>query len=77
MGDMFGDWMIDRRNWIRDIIGVVYDNPQHTFQFLTKYPQNLNHLIGDDIFTLIRPNMWIGTSVTVSGAQGAAQASHF
>ena len=64
MGDMFGDWMIDRRNWIRDIIGVVYDNPQHTFQFLTKYPQNLNHLIGDDIFTLIRPNMWIGTSVT-------------
>lgn len=64
MGDLFGDWMIDRRNWIRDIMGVVHDNPQHTFQFLTKYPQNLNHLLGDDIFTLIPPNMWLGVSVT-------------
>lgn len=64
MGELFGGWLIDRRNWIRDVMGVVYDNPRHTFQFLTKYPQNLNHLLGDDIFTLIRPNMWLGVSVT-------------
>ena len=64
MGELFGDWLIDHRNWICDIIGVVHDNPRHTFQFLTKYPQNLNHLLGDDIFTLIQPNMWLGASVT-------------
>lgn len=64
MGDMFGDWMTDHRNWIRDVMGVVHDNPQHTFQFLTKFPQNFNHLIGDDIFTRLQPNMWLGVSVT-------------
>ena len=64
MGDLFGDWMVDHRNWIRDVMGVVHDNPRHTFQFLTKYPQNLDHLLGDDIFTLISLNMWMGVSVT-------------
>ena len=63
MGDLFGDWMLPRKedrglSWIKLILQVVDDNPHHTFQFLTKYPQNLR------LLDYQRPNMWVGTTVT-------------
>lgn len=37
MADLFGDWVPDF--WIKPIIKVAKENPQHTFQFLTKNPK--------------------------------------
>lgn len=34
MGDLFGPWV--SLNWIKDVIKVCKQNPQHTFMFLTK-----------------------------------------
>jgi protein gp37 len=66
MGDLFGDWMLPGKGdfglcCINRILKVVDDNPQHTFQFLTKFPQNLRTLIDYQ-----RDNMWVGTTVTCS-----------
>lgn len=74
MGDLFGDWMMPDKgefgtSCIDKILQVVAENQQHTFQFLTKYPQNIGTLMpwfatpfGKQPFIL--PNMWVGTSVT-------------
>ncbi len=51
-----GDFGLD---CIARILKVVDDNPQHTFQFLTKFPQNIRALVDRQ-----RKNMWIGTTVT-------------
>ncbi len=66
MGDLFGDWMLPGNgdfglDCINRILKVVDDNPHHTFQFLTKFPQNLRTLVDYQ-----RDNMWIGTTVTCS-----------
>lgn len=66
MGELFGDWMLPGNgdfglDCITRILKVVDDNPQHTFQFLTKFPQNLRTLVNFQ-----RKNMWIGTTVTCS-----------
>ena len=37
--DMFGDWV--PATWVRNVLSIVRQCPQHTFQFLTKAPQNL------------------------------------
>ena len=54
-GDLFGDWVPD--NWIEEVIKVVHDCPQHTFQFLT---QNPVRLIGYDW----PDNCWVGATAT-------------
>ena len=64
MGDLFGDWMLPGNgdfglDCITRILQVAYDNPQHTFQFLTKFPQNLRTLLKHQ-----PENAWIGTTVT-------------
>ncbi len=64
MGELFGRWMLPGNgdfglDCITRILKVVDDNPQHTFQFLTKFPQNLRALVNFQ-----RKNMWIGTTVT-------------
>ena len=53
--ELFGEWVSD--NWIERILKVCRDNPQHTFQFLTRYPQQL----GDFHFPI---NCWLGVTVT-------------
>lgn len=45
-GKSFRDW----------IFHVIEDNPQHTFQILTKFPQNIDRPMPD--------NVWLGVSVT-------------
>lgn len=53
--EVFGEWVSD--NWIKRILKVCRDNPQHTFQFLTKNPQRL----GEFHFPI---NCWLGVTVT-------------
>ena len=39
MGELFGDWISD--SWREQVFDVIRQNPQHTFQLLTKSPDNL------------------------------------
>ncbi len=69
MGDLFGDWatarvagqpiLIWRMFAVREsIVGVVKANPQHTFLFLTKRPENLARWNPWPV------NAWVGTTIT-------------
>lgn len=67
MGEIFGD--DNPSEWGNRVMQVVAENPQHTFQFLTKCPHNIRTYLphigtpqGKQSFVL--PNMWIGVSVT-------------
>ena len=55
VADLFGDWIGD--DWIELIMKVTRDNPQHTFQFLTKNP--VRYL--DFNFP---ENCWLGATIT-------------
>lgn len=51
--DLFGDWI--PKSW-RDIIFFYIEGyPQHTFQILTKFPQNIDREMP--------PNVWLGCTV--------------
>jgi protein gp37 len=56
MGELFGDWLPEWQ--IGEIFSVIRMYPQHTFQLLTKQPQNLIK------WSPFPPNCWIGSSVT-------------
>jgi protein gp37 len=58
MGDLFGDWM--PAEWAERILGVAKCCPQHTFLFLTKWPQNLAQ------FNPWPSNCWVGATATQS-----------
>ena len=62
MGDLFGGWV--KEWWVSVVMEVVYDNPQHTFQFLTKFPDNVAGFMEFAHVPMLPKNMWIGTSVT-------------
>lgn len=52
--DLFGDWI--PRSW-RDLIFANFGYyPQHIFQILTKFPQNIDRPMPD--------NVWLGVTVT-------------
>lgn len=53
--ELFGDWVITA--WMNCILDQVKLNPQHTFIFLTKQPQNLQK------YSPYPPNAWVGVSV--------------
>jgi len=55
MGDIFSPGVKDE--WIEQVLKVVADNPQHTFQFLSKNPKRYKE------FDIPIGNVWIGTSV--------------
>jgi len=65
MGELFGDWM--PAEWAERILGVAKCCPQHTFLFLTKWPQNLAQ------FNPWPPNCWIGATATDEESAWAAQ----
>lgn len=44
--------------WYNEIIKVIQDNPQHTFQLLTKCPENIPERVW------FPKNVWIGVTVT-------------
>ena len=53
--ELFGEWVSD--NWIERILKVCRENPQQTFQFLTKNPQRLKGFN----FPI---NCWLGVTIT-------------
>ena len=53
--ELFGEWV--PYSWIHSIIEQARKHPQHTFQLLTKYPQQLE----DFHFPI---NCWLGVTVT-------------
>ena len=55
LADLFGDWVPE--SWINKVLLMVYDNPQHTFQFLTKNPHRYLEFDFPD-------NCWLGTTIT-------------
>lgn len=57
MADVFGDWVPDE--WIRDIVSVCENHPQHNYMFLTKNPRRYNEIGMPDA-----SYMWYGTSIT-------------
>ena len=52
--ELFGNWVSDK--WRYDILQVVKANPQHTFQFLTRFPNSMNCWI-------FPKNCWCGVTV--------------
>lgn len=54
--ELFGPWV--REEWLRYIFDAVRGNPDHTFIFLTKQPQNLAK------WSPFPPNCWVGVSAT-------------
>lgn len=52
--ELFGEWVSD--DWIYDIFNIVCDVPQHTFQFLTKFPQGMNRFV-------FPWNCWCGVTI--------------
>ena len=70
MGELFGEWIVDRKGAtplpehfapqliLEQVLGVAQSNPQHTFIFLTKCPQNLSR------WNPWPDNAWVGVSAT-------------
>lgn len=52
--ELFGKWVV--HSWIEKILKVCWANPQHTFQFLTSYPQRYR----DFSFPI---NCWLGATI--------------
>lgn len=57
MADVFGAWVPEA--WIRDILGICEERPQHNYMFLTKNPKRYN-----EVGITSAPNLWYGTSIT-------------
>lgn len=55
MGEMFGDHI--PLDWIDNILDTCRELPEHTFQILTKNPENVRHFAFSD-------NIWLGVTVT-------------
>ena len=55
MGDIFSPGVKDE--WIEQVLIQVRNNPHHTFQFLTKYPERYME------FEFPTGNVWLGTTV--------------
>lgn len=53
MADVFGHWVPQEQ--IEQVLAVVWENPQHGFQFLTKNPKRLKQFD-------FPPNAWVGIS---------------
>ena len=60
MGDLFGDGIIREVVW--DVMKVIIENPRHTFQVLTKRPENIIGLTQS--IRGFPPNLWLGVSIT-------------
>ncbi len=58
IADLFGDWIPIR--WIEYVIEMAEENPQHTFQFLTKNPKRYSEFE-------FPQNCWLG--ITIDGTE--------
>ncbi len=55
MGEMFGDHI--PLDWIDNTLDTCHELPEHTFQIVTKSPENARHFAFPD-------NVWLGVTVT-------------
>lgn len=55
--DLFGEWVME--DWIKQVLNVIKQCPQHTFQLLTKCPERISNFAE----LLQQPNIWIGVTV--------------
>lgn len=55
VADLFGPWVPSA--WIESVMGTVKNAPQHTFQFLTKYPERYATFPWPE-------NAWLGATAT-------------
>jgi len=55
MGELFGSWV--PKEWQEAVIKVARENPQHTFQFLTKQPMGYE-------LQSFPANAWLGVTLT-------------
>lgn len=55
--DLFGEWVME--DWIKQVLDIIKQCPQHTFQLLTKCPER----IAEFIEPLQQPNIWLGVTV--------------
>jgi len=53
VADLFGEWVPVK--WINEVLNIVEQCPQHTFQFLTKDPRRLSEIDFPD-------NCWVGVT---------------
>lgn len=60
MTDMAGDWV--QSEWMTGVLSTIDRCDHHTFQFLTKRPDNLKKWFVD-----YRKNVWLGATVENSG----------
>ena len=58
--DLFGGWI--HPQWRNEIFVYIENYPQHTFQILTKFP--------DDIYREMPDNVWLGRTFTFLGDYG-------
>lgn len=72
MGDMFGSWVPDL--WVTRVFRVIWDHapgygrPEHQFQILTKFPQNIPYFSAISCQNYKVPgNCWLGTSINYQG----------
>lgn len=61
MSDVFGAWVPDE--WIREVIGVCAERPQHNYMFLTKNPERYLEAEAAGILPHT-DNIWFGATVT-------------
>lgn len=54
-GEMFGDWIPPI--WVEEILNVITAYPEHTFQILTKFPENARNYE-------FPSNVWFGVTIT-------------
>lgn len=64
MADLFGKWV--PKQWIEEVLGVVRENPQWNFLFLTKFPLRMAEFE-------YPPNAWLGTSVDLQARVANAE----
>lgn len=52
--EIFGGWI--ERSWQQAIFDTIWDNSNHTFQILTKLPENIPNIY-------MPPNLWLGVTI--------------
>lgn len=61
MADIFGEWVPDE--WIREVLEICFEKPQHNYLFLTKNPERYERI--DSTWELpADKNFWWGTTLT-------------
>jgi protein gp37 len=67
MSDLFHEAVSDK--FILNVWAVMRDTPHHHYQILTKRPERMAAIVGNQIKSVL-PNVWLGTSVERADVTG-------